>query len=86
MLEFLVCTIQLEPKSKIDFNLVLDLNLETQNRNKIENKIRKGEGPWVDLQSSAQHVSHPARPKITPPVQFSLHTQSNFTRARPLFH
>jgi hypothetical protein len=86
MLEFLVSTIQLEPKSKIDFNLVLDLNLETQNRNKIENKIRKGEGPWADLLSLAQHVFHPMRPKITPPVQFSLHRQSNFTRAQPLSH
>jgi hypothetical protein len=40
MLEFLVCTIKLEPKSKIDFKLVLNLKLETQNRNN-NNKNKK---------------------------------------------
>jgi hypothetical protein len=52
MLEFIACAIKLEPQSKIDLNLVLNLNSETQNRNQNRepgNIKQKKMGSWADF-------------------------------------
>jgi hypothetical protein len=48
MLEFIACAIKLEPQSKIDLNLVLNLNSETQNREPGNIKQKKM-GSWADF-------------------------------------